>query len=681
MKKIYGLFIYLIFVLILVTPSFGKNISSPKVMLVLDASGSMWGQINSEAKISIARRVIQDLLSDWDDRIELGLSVYGHRRKADCNDIEVLVPVGKDTKGKILSAINTISPKGKTPLSQAVKLAAQSLKYTEEMATVILISDGEETCEADPCALGISLEETGVDFTTHVIGFDVEKNQSAGLECLAKNTGGFYASAKDAGTLKAALETTVVEVKKQVSPPVVTKPTMPAGIKFTALYKMDGPEYKGDINWQILSLQTDLNGKREKIVSQHRGKSGHIFKNLPVGKFMVSTELSDARYIRREFEFSVAPDSSKEIKLPLNIGTVRFDALIRQGGKSFPDDLGWSILDPKKDLSGKQHKLTDFWRVKSGRLFILPVGTWDVTGVFADARYIGIKKQIIVPPAGEEAHEFVFNVARVRFDAKLAKTVGAYGGDIGWSVMSIKKNLSGSRTKLADFWRVKSGSLFWLPNGEWFVKGVVPDFRYITVQQTISLSPGDEVPFEFIFNAAHVKLEVGLSDTSEAHKGDLAWTILSPQKDLAGNHQKLTAFWRYKTGSVVLLPAGEWLVKSFLADYKHVGTNLSLTVSPGVDQSIKAIYNAGNIRIDVTSGDAPWKGQVAWNIYLPEKDLAGNQKKITSGWRVAPKSQTFLPMGNYEIEVFNPDNKAQKGSGSFEIISGEIKIISVDIHQ
>ena len=51
--------------------------------------------------------------------------------------------------------------------------AAESLRHVEQKATVILVSDGEETCNLDPCQVGRELEAAGVDFTAHVIGFDV----------------------------------------------------------------------------------------------------------------------------------------------------------------------------------------------------------------------------------------------------------------------------------------------------------------------------------------------------------------------------------------------------------------------------------------------------------------------------------------------------------------------------
>jgi len=124
------------------------------VMIILDASGSMWGQVDGKPKIQIAREVLKDLVPEFGTNIHLGLSAYGHRRKGDCEDIEILIPIGPNNANAIIKKVNTINPKGKTPLSEATRRAAEELKYTEERAIVLLISDGIETCGADPCKVG-----------------------------------------------------------------------------------------------------------------------------------------------------------------------------------------------------------------------------------------------------------------------------------------------------------------------------------------------------------------------------------------------------------------------------------------------------------------------------------------------------------------------------------------------
>ncbi len=192
--------------LMITTATLAQAQDRPRAILVLDASGSMWGQIDGINKIVIAREVIGDLLPTLPPEQELGLTVYGHRRKGDCTDIETVVAPGLGQLDVIADAVNTIKPRGSTPLSSAVIQAAEALKYNEERATVILVSDGRETCEMDPCEVGRKLEETGVDFTAHVIGFDVSNPADrAQLQCLAEETGGTFRTASNAGELADAL--------------------------------------------------------------------------------------------------------------------------------------------------------------------------------------------------------------------------------------------------------------------------------------------------------------------------------------------------------------------------------------------------------------------------------------------------------------------------------------------
>lgn len=176
-------------------------------LLVLDASGSMWGRIDGRAKIELARDSIAELVAGWPKDHPLGLMAYGHRRKGDCNDIELLLPVARVATGRYVDVVESLQPKGMTPIAASLTEAARVLRATEQKATVILISDGEETCAKDPCAIARDLEHSGVDFTAHIIGFDVpDPKHQAQLRCMAEATGGRFLNARDARELGAALK-------------------------------------------------------------------------------------------------------------------------------------------------------------------------------------------------------------------------------------------------------------------------------------------------------------------------------------------------------------------------------------------------------------------------------------------------------------------------------------------
>ena len=144
-----------------------------------------------------------------------------------CEDIELVVPPAPGAASAITAAANSMKFLGKTPLSAAVKQAAEALKYTEEKSTVILITDGMETCSADPCALGTELETNGVDFTAHVVGFGLTAEEGREVACLAENTGGKYLEASDAEALKEALVQAVVAAPPPEPAPASQRPSRP----------------------------------------------------------------------------------------------------------------------------------------------------------------------------------------------------------------------------------------------------------------------------------------------------------------------------------------------------------------------------------------------------------------------------------------------------------------------
>lgn len=173
---------------------------SEQIMVVLDASGSMWGQIEGRTKFEIVREAYGELVSGWEaGGTQSGLVVYGHRRKGDCTDIELVALPGQSDAQSLGRTVYRLDPKGKTPLGDAVRLAAEELRFTEQSATVILLSDGVETCGVNSCQLGQDLEALGVDFTAHVIGFGLQSPEEVSqLRCLADTTGGNFYLADDA---------------------------------------------------------------------------------------------------------------------------------------------------------------------------------------------------------------------------------------------------------------------------------------------------------------------------------------------------------------------------------------------------------------------------------------------------------------------------------------------------
>ncbi|UFH58356.1 vWA domain-containing protein [Sulfurovum mangrovi] len=295
-----------------------------KAMIIFDASGSMWGQIAGKTKIEIAREALNRVVRNWNPEVEMGLIVYGHRSKGDCNDIETVIPVGKVRSDRVISTVNAISPKGKTPISRAIRKAAEALKYTEEKATVILISDGKETCDPDPCGTAKALKQEGIDFVAHVIGFNVDRKTDEELQCIAEATGGEYFSAKNATALNKAMNTIVkkVEVPKSIPKPVAKK--LDHTVEISASEREGG-------KW-ISTYHTIYNAETNaRMFSCNSTQKDPCSKQLSVGKYVVKSSYND---FKQEQTFEINPGEVTKVHLVMGqTGEVEISASETEGGK------------------------------------------------------------------------------------------------------------------------------------------------------------------------------------------------------------------------------------------------------------------------------------------------------------------------------------------------------------
>ena len=249
-------------------------------ILVFDASGSMWGQIDGINKIVTAREVVSQLVDKLPANQRLGLLAYGHNRKGDCQDIEMLVPVGTDREA-IRHAVENINPKGMTPMTDAVIQAAEALRYTEHEATVILVSDGEETCHANPCGAARKLEELGVNLTVHTVGFGLPEaeagNAETQLQCLASHTGGQFFLARDAQELRDALGTiSETPPANQAEKQPATEPEK-IEVTLQATDQEGGPAIEDNLIWTV------RDGASEDILYESAQPEGVITVELTKG--------------------------------------------------------------------------------------------------------------------------------------------------------------------------------------------------------------------------------------------------------------------------------------------------------------------------------------------------------------------------------------------------------------
>ncbi|MGB1147224.1 MAG: hypothetical protein ACPG4M_04970 [Alphaproteobacteria bacterium] len=184
----------------------------PDAMLVMDFSGSMWGQVNGRAKFQIANDVIQQRFDGWNESLNLGVMAYGHRRQGDCRDIEMAFRPGQTASSAVRRWLGQQNPVGKTPLGGSLIEASNYFNSNGQEANLIILSDGIESCGQDPCRIIQDLQAQGAQMTAHVIGFDLNEDDSNALRCIADLTGGLFVGADRADELDNAFRQVVDEI-------------------------------------------------------------------------------------------------------------------------------------------------------------------------------------------------------------------------------------------------------------------------------------------------------------------------------------------------------------------------------------------------------------------------------------------------------------------------------------
>jgi len=200
------------------------------IALILDASGSMNGKLKDGAvKIDAAKKAVGELVSKLPDDARLSFRAYGHqshRSRKDCKDTQLLVdfaPSG-DAGATIMQKMQPLKAQGYTPISYVLGLAAKDVaREGAQNRSVVLVSDGKETCSGDPCAVAKALAAADSKLVVHTIGFGVDAAAKYQLQCIARAARGKYFNATSADELASALNTAAAEPRPKAEKLVIKK--------------------------------------------------------------------------------------------------------------------------------------------------------------------------------------------------------------------------------------------------------------------------------------------------------------------------------------------------------------------------------------------------------------------------------------------------------------------------
>ncbi|NNF01575.1 MAG: VWA domain-containing protein [Bacteroidia bacterium] len=223
-KAVFAFIIFLSLQMLNVVPAGSYYPSTPpnktRILFLLDASQSMIGKWQSGTKYEVARRLLSNLVDSLQniDHLEMGLRVYGHTKRyppQDCDDTRLEVPIGSGNALDIRKRLDIIRPSGTTPIAMSLEECAGDFPNDPSRNIIIIITDGIEECNGDPCAVSLALQKKGIVLKPFIIGMGMKKEFIKAFKCV----GTYYDASNEESFKKAfdivisqALNNTTVQV-------------------------------------------------------------------------------------------------------------------------------------------------------------------------------------------------------------------------------------------------------------------------------------------------------------------------------------------------------------------------------------------------------------------------------------------------------------------------------------
>jgi hypothetical protein len=196
-----------------------------RILILLDGSSSMqeqWSkdQTRFKAASSIVVRLM-DSIYQLNNEVEFGLRVYGHQYPAqdnNCFDTKQEVMFSRDNLTQMTLRLESLHPYGISPIAYSLKEAAENDLVDQQHYnySIILISDGGESCNGNVCAVAKELLEKKIIFRPYIVSLVEYAPLREQYACL-----GNYLQTSDENEVHSTIEVITSAYKKVI--PIIVK--------------------------------------------------------------------------------------------------------------------------------------------------------------------------------------------------------------------------------------------------------------------------------------------------------------------------------------------------------------------------------------------------------------------------------------------------------------------------
>jgi len=625
--------------------------TAPPAVVIVDGSGSMWGKMdgNEAAKFYATRDALRELLEKTPSQSRIGLASFGHRRKGDCGDVEILAPVEAGGAGGAIAALEQLSPKGKGPVASALREAAKATG-TRSAGHIVLVHDNLDNCGQDICAAAAEIGKTSPALKVHVVSLGLSKSERERMRCVAKATGGTQFDAGNEAEIATALEqafrlagldaaTAPVAAATPAAAPL-PQPTGPPGLRLTAAMAEGAAMIDSPIAWRI--ARADAPADEAPLVER---SSREINETLTPGRYTVAAALG---LVTRSFDIDVAAEGPTVKRLSLDAGALKVAASASRQG----DKLAAPVMTVAAVRDGETQAAAPLWIGREATAdLIVPAASYavDVTDGLARSR-----ATVAIAPGATIASELVLETGQLELTA-----TGVAGGPPLDRVLYLievddpaapqgRREIARSTAPVATF-TVQAGTYY-----------VTARHGTSEVRERVAVSSGDIVKRTVVLDVARLTV-----------KATLVGAVLPPALAIVtrvyeADGQKRLVGQSTEAGPTFVLGAGRYRVDAQVGTL-NIRTSQTIALTAGKDAAIELKLAAGEIAV---AGLGAGEGGSA-SVQAAIRDAAG---RVVWRSRAGGELKAVVAPGTYVLEIDTADTRIQR---SVSLAPGEARVVDV----
>src|SRR5262245_47178566 len=497
-------------------PALAQPSEAAAVIIVFDGSGSMWGPIEGsrQSKLVVARDSLRRALAKIEPQTRVGLASFGHRR-GDCGDVEVMRRAEPLELERISAPLDKLNPRGRGPLTLALREAAKGLPNDGSRRTLVLIHDDADNCQTDLCSLATELR--AADVKAHVISLAPKPEDLARMTCLPETTGGRLFYVQNAEQADAAIEDALrlASNKPQPAPAANKLPAPPGKAAAAAPTPSDsGPgllvrallaDGNEPVDWPLKWTVSPVGQTGAPPAFQGRAVNPSLA--LAPGSYRIEAQ-DGAIAVAQTVE--VGDKGRTVADLVLNAGTLRVKAQWQKSGVPIGDGV-ITVLDAGQGTSGGRGDARGGALVASFRggetTFLLPTGRYLV---LVEDGMVRAQRSIVVPAGSKGRVEMALNGARLKLAAAVRDGLGELEQPL-FSIAEDDPDAPGGRRQIAQ--SAEREAEFVVPPGTYYV---AVRQGGLEGHEVVAVGPGDVVRRQLVLAAGKLLLESRLTAATAA---------------------------------------------------------------------------------------------------------------------------------------------------------------------